>query len=696
MKKIFQIYLADLKRISTNVVAIVIIMGLGIIPALYAWFNIMSNWDPYGEEATSQMHIAVYSEDEGMSVGDLKLCMGDSVIKGLKENDAIGWIFTDSSKETLEYVYSGKCYAAFIVPKDFSADMLSFLSGEPVNPQIEYYENSKKNAIATKITSKVKTTVQQSVNSSMVSTITEIASKSGELIVGDGKSGDNLAGTVVDKLKDMDTTLSTYAGMLDTFAMLTDSADSLIGSTQSLLPSVQGLIDGGQSSVSGMQSSVLSGAQTAQTITQMVDISLSNINSQLDVLENSIQLLNASGLADAENTLAAIQGLKGVDSSQIEAVRKNIQSIKTQIKDLKSDTELTADKLKLLKESIKADVSGAKSAIDTLKNTFDHSVSPNLTGAVYDIEYALIETQSMLGSLDNSFPDIQKALDDYSVVLKSGNADIVNTRQYVQQIRDGLRNVISGFDNLSNDEQFNEIVKLLRTDPTLIAQFVTSPLSMDEQKIYEISTYGSAMAPFYTVLALWVGGLITVALVKTKVKDTDDIKSLGKVNSVHKFFGRYITFFVIGQIQTLVTVLGDLFFVGIQCRHPFLFWCASALTSLVFTLLMYSLTAALGNVGQAVAVVIMVIQVAGAGGTFPVEVLPQVYRALYKFMPFNYAMNALRECVGGMYRFDYCKDLAILLIFIAISLVIGLLLGRPFGRFNTAIEKSKKKSGLIL
>lgn len=300
----------------------------------------------------------------------------------------------------------------------------------------------------------------------------------------------------------------------------------------------------------------------------------------------------------------------------------------------------------------------------------------------------------MLGSLDNSFPDIQKALDDYSVVLKSGNADIVNTRQYVQQIRDGLRNVISGFDNLSNDEQFNEIVKLLRTDPTLIAQFVTSPLSMDEQKIYEISTYGSAMAPFYTVLALWVGGLITVALVKTKVKDTDDIKSLGKVNSVHKFFGRYITFFVIGQIQTLVTVLGDLFFVGIQCRHPFLFWCASALTSLVFTLLMYSLTAALGNVGQAVAVVIMVIQVAGAGGTFPVEVLPQVYRALYKFMPFNYAMNALRECVGGMYRFDYCKDLAILLIFIAISLVIGLLLGRPFGRFNTAIEKVRKSQAL--
>lgn len=707
MKKTFQVFMADAKRLSCNVVAIVIIMGLCIIPALYAWFNIMSNWDPYGESATSQMHISVYSEDKGYTYGDLKLCMGDTVVDGLKENDAIGWVFTDSLEEALEDVYSGDSYAAFVIPENFTKDMLSFVSGDPLNPQIEYYENSKKNAIATKITSKVKTTVQQSVNSSVVSAITEVAAKSGEMIVSDADSGDGLITKVVDKLNDMDTTLATYAGILDTFAMLTDSADSLVGSSQSLLPSVDGLIESGQSSVSGMQSSVLSGAQTVDTITQMVDISFSTINNQLDIFNSSIQAIDIDVNPDitipqanldsiyklTDSTITALSGIKGVDTTQLEAIRTDIQQLQTQIATFKSDSQMTADKIELLKTSVRSEVESAKNSIDALKNTFDHNISPDLSGSVYDIEYALIETQSMLGSLDNSFPDIDKALRDYSAVLKSGNADIVSTREYVQEIRTGLQNVISGLNELSADEQYKEVAQMLENDPTLIAQFVTSPLSMDEQKFYEISTYGSAMAPFYTVLALWVGGLITVALVHVKVKDCEEIEG---VRGVHKFFGRYITFFLIGQVQTLVTVLGDLYFVDIQCPHPLLFWCACALSSLVFTFMMYSLTAAWGNVGQAIAVVVMVIQVAGAGGTFPVEVLPEVYRVIYRFMPFNYAMNALRECVGGMYRFDYAKDLAILLIYIAVSLVIGLFLGKPFKKLDEAIAKSKKRSGLII
>ncbi len=707
MKKTFRVFLSDAKRLSTNVVAIVIIMGLSIIPALYAWFNIMSNWDPYGTGATSLMHISVYSEDKGVTYGDISFSMGDKVVDGLKSNDSIGWVFTDSKEEALEDVYSGESYAAFIVPQDFTEEMLSFLGGDPVNPKIQYYENSKKNAIATKITSKVKTTVQQSVNTSIVSSLTEIASKSGEIVVGDDSSGINLIDTIVDKLQDMDTTLATYAGILDTFAMLTESADSLVDSTQSLLPSVEGLIDGSQSSVNGMQSSVLSGAQTADTITRMVDISLSNINSQMDIFNTSIQSVDINLNPDitipqstldtvsklAESTFATLEGIDGVDKEQLENIKTDFETLKSDISKFKDDSNKTIDKVDDLKNSVELETKSIKSSVEALKNTFDNNISPSLSGTVYDIEYALIETQSMLGSLDDSFPDIESALNDYASVLKSGNADVVSTRNYVQQIRDGLSNVISGLNELSNDEQYQEVVEMLKTDPTLIAQFVTSPLSMEEKKFYEIATYGSAMSPFYTVLALWVGGLITVALVHVKVEKNDEIK---EAKGIHKFLGRYIVFFLIGQTQTLITVLGNLFFVDIQCPHPFLFWCACALTSVVFTFMMYSLTVAWGNVGEAVAVVIMVIQVAGAGGTFPVEVLPQVYQMIYKYMPFKYAMNALRECVGGMYGLDYAKDLAILLIYIVISFVIGFFLGRPFKKLNEAIEKSKKRSGLII
>ena len=159
MITIFRVFLSDAKRLRSNVVAIVIIMGLSIIPALYAWFNIMSNWDPYGPSATSQMKVAVCSQDAGVELGSLSLNIGDEVITGLKENTTIGWVFSDSKEDALEGVNSGDYYAALVVPDTFTADFISFLGGDPKNPMIGYYENSKKNAIATKITGKAKTAV---------------------------------------------------------------------------------------------------------------------------------------------------------------------------------------------------------------------------------------------------------------------------------------------------------------------------------------------------------------------------------------------------------------------------------------------------------------------------------------------------------------------------------------------------------
>lgn len=704
MKRTFKVFMADARRLSSNVVAIVIIMGLSIIPALYAWFNIMSNWDPYGESATSQMHIAVYSEDKGVTYDKFKLCMGDTVVEGLESNKTIGWIFSDTKEDAMEEVYSGDCYATFIIPENFTEDMLSFLSGDPVNPQIEYYENSKKNAIATKITSKVKTTVQQTVNTSVVSNITKIASQSGEAIVGSSQDI-NLLGNIVSKLKEMDSSLSTYSDILSTFALLTDSAGELVGSTQSLLPGIEGMIDNGQSTVNGMQGSVLSGAQTASTISSMVDISLGTVKDQLDLFNGSIKKIdvntdislpqaNFDALNElANNTFDVISDLGIADQNDLASAKENFNAIGAQMESLKSDASLTAEKLEALKQSIEMEVSACQSAIDELKGSFDYDITPKISDSVYDMEYALIETQTLLGSLDDSFPDINNALDSYAKVLESGNADIVETKEYVDEIRNGLSTVINGLNDLENDEQYQEVTQMLKTDPTLIADFVTSPISMDEQKIYEIKNYGSAMSPFYTVLALWVGGLINVALIHVKVKDNKEIEG---VKGRHKYFGRYIVFFLIGQVQTLITVLGDLYFVDIQCKHRFLFWLACSITSLMFTIFMYSLTVAFGNVGEAVAVVVMVIQVAGAGGTFPVEVLPEVYRMIYKYLPFTYAMNALRECVGGMYRFTYAKCLGVLGIYIVISIIIGLFLGRPFKKLNEAIEKSKERSGLMI
>lgn len=704
MITIFRVFLSDVKRLRSNVVAIVITMGLSIIPALYAWFNIMSNWDPYGTSATSQMKVAVCSQDSGVEIGSLSLNVGDEVITGLKENTTIGWVFTASKDEALEGVNSGDYYAALIVPESFTTDFISFLGGDPKNPTIAYYENSKKNAIATKITGKAKTAVQEQVNQKVISTLTEVLTESGKILAENDENGVDIVVSTADQLDELDSSLQTYVNILNTFSLVTASASDLAESAQSLLINTQGIFDSGQDSVSNMQSSVLSSAQTADTVSSLIGISLDSVEQDLTLLSDQMDTLTVGDSFDSirnqvdtaktmsKSTISVLKDIFGETDQYVSAVDKSFKQLNTDLTAFKKDANVTAQSLKHLKRTIKADIKDCKNSIRKIRNTYQYQVQPDVSRSVLRMEQALIQTGKMLNNIESSFGTIDRALESYQTTLDSGTDDITATKDYIVSLQSDIRKLSKSLRALSGDEQYNEMMDLLKNDPTLMASFMASPVSMETKAVYPIETYGSAMAPFYTVLAIWVGALILVALIHVKVAPVENLK----VRPWQAFFGRYITFFLIGQAQTAITVLGDLFYVDIQCPHPFLFWLASAASSFVFTLLIYSLTVAMGNVGEAVAVIVMVIQVAGAGGTFPIEVLPEVYQMIYKFLPFTYCMNALRECVGGVYKNDYWMDLRALGIYILISLFIGLVVAVPLRRLNKVIERSKEKSKVML
>lgn len=704
MITIFRVFLSDVKRLRSNVVAIVIIMGLSIIPALYAWFNIMSNWDPYGTSATSQMKVAVCSQDSGVEIGSLSLNVGDEVITGLKENTTIGWVFTASKDEALEGVNSGDYYAALIVPESFTTDFISFLGGDPKNPTIAYYENSKKNAIATKITGKAKTAVQEQVNQKVISTLTEVLTESGKILAENDENGVDIVASTADQLEELDSSLQTYVNILNTFSLVTASASDLAESAQSLLINTQGIFDSGQDSVSNMQSSVLSSAQTADTVSSLIGISLDSVEQDLTLLSDQMDTLTVGDSFDSirnqvdtaktmsKSTISVLKDIFGETDQYVSAVDKSFKQLNTDLTAFKKDANVTAQSLKHLKRTIKADIKDCKNSIRKIRNTYQYQVQPDVSRSVLRMEQALIQTGKMLNNIESSFGTIDRALESYQTTLDSGTDDITATKDYIVSLQSDIRKLSKSLRALSGDEQYNEMMDLLKNDPTLMASFMASPVSMETKAVYPIETYGSAMAPFYTVLAIWVGALILVALIHVKVAPVENLK----VRPWQAYFGRYITFFLIGQAQTAITVLGDLFYVDIQCPHPFLFWLASAASSFVFTLLIYSLTVAMGNVGEAVAVIVMVIQVAGAGGTFPIEVLPEVYQMIYKFLPFTYCMNALRECVGGLYKNDYWMDLRALGIYILISLFIGLVVAVPLRRLNKVIERSKEKSKVML
>ena len=704
MITIFRVFLSDVKRLRSNVVAIVIIMGLSIIPALYAWFNIMSNWDPYGTSATSQMKVAVCSQDSGVEIGSLSLNVGDEVITGLKENTTIGWVFTASKDEALEGVNSGDYYAALIVPESFTTDFISFLGGDPKNPTIAYYENSKKNAIATKITGKAKTAVQEQVNQKVISTLTEVLTESGKILAENDENGVDIVASTADQLDELDSSLQTYVNILNTFSLVTASASDLAESAQSLLINTQGIFDSGQDSMSNMQSSVLYSAQTADTVSSLIGISLDSVEQDLTLLSDQMDTLTVGDSFDSirnqvdtaktmsKSTISVLKDIFGETDQYVSAVDKSFKQLNTDLTAFKKDANVTAQSLKHLKRTIKADIKDCKNSIRKIRNTYQYQVQPDVSRSVLRMEQALIQTGKMLNNIESSFGTIDRALESYQTTLDSGTDDITATKDYIVSLQSDIRKLSKSLRALSGDEQYNEMMDLLKNDPTLMASFMASPVSMETKAVYPIETYGSAMAPFYTVLAIWVGALILVALIHVKVAPVENLK----VRPWQAYFGRYITFFLIGQAQTAITVLGDLFYVDIQCPHPFLFWLASAASSFVFTLLIYSLTVAMGNVGEAVAVIVMVIQVAGAGGTFPIEVLPEVYQMIYKFLPFTYCMNALRECVGGVYKNDYWMDLRALGIYILISLFIGLVVAVPLRRLNKVIERSKEKSKVML
>ncbi|MBO5525071.1 MAG: YhgE/Pip domain-containing protein, partial [Roseburia sp.] len=394
---------------------------------------------------------------------------------------------------------------------------------------------------------------------------------------------------------------------------------------------------------------------------------------------------------------SSVSGWEGTadDETQIkiQSIREQLYAIEVELEGLTENGTATAEDIGTLENQIMGQLDACKQSVNSLKDYYTYTVQPSLNDTMNAMHNSMVTTTAILNGINADFSDVEYVLRDYQKTLEGGKSSLTQSLSMAQELQNGLADVIADFVELRQDEQYQEIMKIIETDPELLGSFISSPVNLETVGIYEIENYGSAMAPFYTILALWVGALILVAIIHVKVEPVEGIE---EIKPYQAYFGRYITFFLVGQVQTLITVLGDLYYIHIQCRNPFLFWLAAAASSFVFTLFIYSLTVAFGNVGEALAIVVMVIQVAGAGGTFPIQTLPEVYQMVYKYLPFPYGMDAMRETIGGIYQLDYWKNIGALGIYVVISLFIGLVVAIPFRKLMHMIEKSKENTGIMI
>ncbi len=713
MRNILKIFISDSKRLATNVVAVVVIMGLSVIPSLYAWFNIMSNWDPYGESATANLNVVVASCDEGVEIEGIELNVGDMVVSNLQKNKTIGWVFVDTEQEAVDGVYSGDYYAALVIDETFSADMISFLGGNFENPKIAYYENEKKNAIAPKITGKVKTTVQEEINSAFVSTVAESIMKASEYVVTPDGEG-NLTSSVMNRLETLDGDLVTYITIIDSYIAIIDSASNLMAASGEVTNQLESVMAAGRSIANGADVSTDATTEAVDTVSDVVTKSLDDVAKQLDNIADMIDTMLSAVANTGDVSTSQIQSLKTAvttvktsfdtvmqesavvkDSckSEIQAVDADFDKIIADLDALESVSQQTSADAQQISKQIQMDFETCRDSIDALSKTYKNTVEPQLNTTMRSIQKSISEIQQILNFSSDNVVDVAAALGSYPDMMAFGRDKLVASRDAAQEMEVKLREVMSDMDSIKTNEQYTMMVSLIKSDPELIADFISSPVKLDQQPIYAIENNGSATAPFYIVLSVWFGALILVAIIHTGLEKNPGCENL---KNYQKFFGRYIVFFLIGQLQTVITIFGTLFYVKIQCHHPFLLWIAASFTSFTFTLFMYSLAYAFGNVGEAAAVVLMVIQVAGSGGTFPVEVLPKVFQIMYKYMPFAHGMNAIRETIGGMHKHDYWNYLAGMIAYIIVALIFGLIISIPCKKLNKKIEESKERSDLLV
>lgn len=700
MRNIWRIFRTDIRSLSRHFFAMVVAIAIVILPSLYAWLNIYSNWDPYGN--TGGISIAVASLDEDYTTPEGETVnKGRDVLDDLRESTSINWVVVDTQDEAVEGVRAGDYYAAVVIGEDFTYNMYNMLTQWTGKPTITYYENDKKNAVATKITDTAASNLKQSITENylevLIGNIFREASDLSQALTADDPVGSaqGLLTQANTLLLSLNQTLQAYAnagagGGID--SALSQEVSDLVSSMNSHTPSTGDLT----ATVSQISREIYAALQKA-------DSALQQAYQALETAVNGGN--NEAALAAADRALsAAAQELgkagqavsdwghrfDGQTGSAAQAAQKAAQELSERLFGLQAQLN-SLPGLVESKDDALAAVKSCVDAVDALTNRVGDLLTPSQSDLAQDIKDVAGQAEGMLDGLKGTAADVRTLLSQAQGLQGSLDSVLADGQAAISDASAKLTELIENLDLSGTQTQLSTLVDILGGDPAVYGQYFSELVQTSVEPVYPIANYGSAMAPFYSVLAIWVGGVILVALMKVHAKPD----GLLDPKPWHLYFGRYLTFLLFNELQAAVIVTGDLFILGVQCENIGMFYLTGALTSFVFSLLIYSLAISFGDVGKAVVVVVMVLQIAGSSGTFPIELLPQVYRKIYHFFPFPYAIDAVRECLCGMYGNTWLVQIGYLMLFAVAALIIGLFVRKPFIGLNEFVEEKLEESELF-
>lgn len=715
IRNIIHIYLTDLKNIAFNWVATVLIIGLAVLPSLYAWFNIASSWDPYSQ--TSSLSIAVANLDKGTTLRGTSINAGEEIIHSLQDNHSLGWRFTDEAS-AVKGVRHGDDYAAIIIPKDFSARIGTVLSNEPSKAEIVYYTNEKINAVAPKVTGKGASGIVEEVSKNFIQTangaIFQIFNELGielENELPTIKKVENLVFRIESHFPDLNRAMDTAIKDMHT-------ASKLVTESQKSLPILEEIAHNGQEAAGALAEFSQKVSEASMSLEPRVKQDLAILNEaaisvqqvidrvqQADISPEEVQahLKEAGERAGVAALIAErISGLfekldaafpgtgAGTAATNLKTISDRWSSLQKSIQNaedaIKENGEVGAEQLAKLKQL--ADDTAKLSG--EILNRYDTEIGPQISAGLKKTGATAQVVQTELKRALNAVPDVKQLLQHASSGLAAGSKEAVAVQNRLPEAEQQISNLANRFRKLDQGGELQEIIDLLKNNFEQESQFFAEPVLLKENRLYPIPNYGSGMSPFFTTLSLWVGALLLVSLLSVEVHHGEKA-----YRSIEVYFGRFFTFLTIAFFQALFVTLGDLFILGTYVVNPVWFVLFAIFISSVFMLIVYTLVSVFGNVGKAMAIVLLVLQLAGAGGTFPIQMTPVFFQSLHPYLPFTYAISMMREAVGGILWDIVYRDLIVLMIFAAIAIVVGIGLKGPINRAGNNLVHRARESKII-
>lgn len=716
MKNIWKLFVGDVRRLTSNIVSIIIVTGLVVIPGLFSWFNISASWDPFAN--TGNLKFAVANDDEGYKSGliPVKISIGDQVVNILRANDQMDWTFT-TKKEAIDGTKSGKYYAAVVIPKAFSTRMMTFFTADGDHATLTYYNNEKKNALAPKITGQGADTVAAQINEmfskALTSTALNIASQLADEL--DKPESRATLTNFSNNMGNFANTLTDTSSALTTFSSLTLSAQNLLDSSNSLLSNVSGSAKNAVNELKQSKNGIddLTGAVT--TSTNALSTALSSSSNSFGAVSTDIDSVFNNAGTQAGNTATALrnqaanvtkqaQGYQNIYDAldelsnndlvpevakiAIDHLKTNVGATITQLNDLANSLNTSADNIDAKVSDTTADrervsqlAQQAKASIDGIKTDFDSQLKPQLN----DISDSISNTVTALSS---TAADLKGALGDLNSTTKSADKQLTNIRTVLDSTAESLTKAgaaLSSFNGTLSDAlnsgNMGTVKEVLGNNTDSLAAALAAPVQVKRTAVFPVENFGSQLAPFYTILPLFVGSLLMAVTLKPGVSRKNR-EGLDNPKPHQLFLGHYGVFGVIALLQSTFSLGGNLLFLHVQAVHPWLFMLAGWTSSLVFSFFTYTMVASFGNVGKAIGVLVLVAQISGSNGAYPLAVLPKIISDISPFLPATHSIVALRAAIAGIYNNDYWHALGSLLLFLIPLLLIGLLLRIPLVKFN--------------